>query len=179
MSYEKAKAKFLRDTETFRKSLTTKTITPTAGKILIAVLPKDQTIGGIIMPGKQNKPNYEGLVLRTYKAYTQHKMIGDVSVSVGVAPSVYPGDLVLFPHFEGLPIDFIDDNRGDFRIIREDALFATLGNYALDWQRANAITFPHSGPIDDFFTKWMNENYFVLPKKLNPVTTSGVGQSSL
>jgi co-chaperonin GroES (HSP10) len=100
---------------------------PTWPWVLVRVCPKQTRVGSIYTPGdifvgdqRQNKPLWEGIVLATWKPHwsrfrrysepdqvKEHWRESDFEV----------GDRVLFPHFAGLPVDYMDDK--NFRLVRE------------------------------------------------------------
>lgn len=106
-------------------------VTPRYPRVLVRVIPKEiSSYHGIILPGKQeNKPIYEGQVVRIYEP---RKIEGTV-----VSCSVKRGDHVLFQHYEGEPIPRLDPlgwRSGEWRLLREDCLLATLTTGEDHWK---------------------------------------------
>lgn len=104
-------------------------IKPRPDWILVRVLPKGQrTAGGILLPQTQNKVLYEGIVLETWEPYETEfsgSLEGGYSlISVRKESLLKIGDRVLFPHFEGLPVPFLDEHH--YRIIKESVVQGTL-----------------------------------------------------
>lgn len=110
-------------------------------KILVRVLPKAQKISRIILPDnqKQNKPVLEGLVLKTWRPFyqkiylTQANWVKDdpepnVRYTQKVESSVKPGDHILFPYIEFgiVPVEPLDQGKGDYRLIPEDLVLGKL-----------------------------------------------------
>lgn len=102
---------------------------------LVWVLPKSQKIGEIYVPDKSNKPVYEGLVLRTHKSFYKYgKLPGHfpegtdavLRYQVLVSSELNPGDHILFQHFQGIPVPALDGGVGDYRLIDEKEIYATL-----------------------------------------------------
>ena len=112
--------------------------------VLVKVLPKVIKIGSLWMPGalpnhndgKQNTVLYEGLVLATWQPIWKrirltpahkelwetkyHAPVPELISKIEVKSELKPGDHVLFPHYEGLPVPYL--NKGDkdeWRLIRE------------------------------------------------------------
>ena len=96
--------------------------TPMYPWVFILVCEKEQQVGHIILPGKQNKTVHEGIVLATWKdkevdrgithydgrKVTRHEILhSDMTL----------GDHVIFHHWAGLPAPGYDADR--FRVVRE------------------------------------------------------------
>lgn len=113
---------------------------PLFPRILIRVLPRNQRVGSIYLPdeGKQNKPTWEGVVIRTYEPFYQKVYLSDVTwVRDDPDPEVRyvqkcesdlkPGDHVLFPHIEyGITPVNLDGGRGDYRCVPEHLILARV-----------------------------------------------------
>lgn len=106
-------------------------IRPKFPLVLVWVIPKAQRIGEIYVPDMQNKPVYEGLVLRTYNPFW--KTIGKRWVNteweeqnIWVQPKVEVGDHVLFQHFVGIPIPRYDGGTGELRMVNEDEIVGVI-----------------------------------------------------
>lgn len=69
--------------------------------------------------GKQNKPLLEGIVLVTWKPHwSRFKKPGKATEEEIWRESEFKlGDRVLYPHFAGLPVNFLDEKK--YRLIRE------------------------------------------------------------
>lgn len=93
--------------------------------ILVRVLPKDHvTLGGIYLPDKlQNKPVYEGIVITTWRPYTEkrYKTLPsgqEETITIDHESHVSSGQRIAFAHIEGLPVgDWLDDRY--YRLVRE------------------------------------------------------------
>lgn len=100
--------------------------------VLVRLLPKEQKVGEIWMPEKQEKTLYEGIVLEIYPVTT--KLIKNKAITYECP--VLLGDRICFPHFEGLPIKGWDDKY--YRMVRIEAdqdLYAKCGVYGvLDYE---------------------------------------------
>ena len=111
--------------------------------VLVRVIPKEQSInlgGGKVLflpdvDGKrQQKPTYEGQVLRVYEPYwKQFQRTVDAEGNlrkwqVQVKCELKPGDHVVFSHFEGIPVPALchDWKKGDYRLLRDDCIFGVL-----------------------------------------------------
>lgn len=147
-------------------------IQPMRGRILLAVIPKEQVVGGIILPVQQ-KPNYEGVVLRVYQPYVEHRLTAGEVTEIARESEVAVGDVVLFPHFEGQPIKDLDGNQGDFRFVNEAAIFATVTNVLRDPK--DLVSELHMGKNTRDKLMALLNDYYVFPKKVNAFTMSGVG----
>ena len=104
-----------------------KIIEPHFPWVLVRIMPKANKIGGIYTPEKQNKTFYEGIVLRTWQPFWKH-YTGDlhfdeamparvVNKAVLNESSVHVGDRVMFMHFEGQPVSWLDELH--YRMIHE------------------------------------------------------------
>lgn len=109
---------------------------PMNGWVFIRVLPKEQKIGRIYTPDhQQNKPMYEGIVIQTWKPWTEERpiryKIADDTELVDAVEIIHhksyvaPGDRVLFPHYEGQPVGQVFDERF-YRIIPESVVQAIV-----------------------------------------------------
>ncbi len=92
--------------------------------ILVRVVPKTQTVGGIILSEnsgskEQNKPLAEAVVLAIWKPHwSKYIRPGKETVNEIWRQSEFEiGDRVLFPSFAGLPVNFLDDRH--YRLVRE------------------------------------------------------------
>jgi len=78
----------------------------------IRVLPKNQIMqNGVYLPADQNKTVHEGIVLCTWKPFTNAKGVEKVC-------TVKPGDHVLFNHFSGVNIEGY--SRMLYRVVRSE-----------------------------------------------------------
>ena len=121
---------------------------PLFPKILLRVLPKEQKVGSIYLPegSKQNKPTWEGVVIRVYEPFFQKVYLSEVSwVRDDPDPvlryvqkcesELKPGDHVLFPHIEyGITPISLDGGRGDYRCVPEHLIMARV-NYRKETTR--------------------------------------------
>jgi len=99
-------------------------IYPTWPWVLIRAVPKEQQYGSLMLPdvegpGKQHKPLLEGIVLATWKPHWSRFRKPGVPTDEQIfrESDFKPGDRVLYPHFAGLPVNFLDDK--NYRLIRE------------------------------------------------------------
>lgn len=109
------------------------TLKPKAPLVLVFVLPRGLNEGLIVLPDQRNKPVHEGIVIQTYESYWKHFRIqssshDDYLQQVLVEPTARPGQHVLFDHYAGIPIPFLNpgglhsslSDHGDFRLVRDD-----------------------------------------------------------
>jgi hypothetical protein len=116
-------------------------VEPLFPKVLIRVLPKYQKLRGLWLPDgiDQNKPTWEGMILKTYKPFYQkiylsqaHWVADDPDPEVRYTQKVeslfQPGDHILFPKiaFGEVPIWPLDEGKGDYRLIPEDIILGKL-----------------------------------------------------
>lgn len=100
---------------------------------VVYALPKGLSEGLIVLPDQKNKPVHEAIVMSTFTPYWKHFRIQIAEhdtyfEEVKVEPTVKPGDHVLFEHFAGIPIPFLNPgglhssltSHGDFRLVRDD-----------------------------------------------------------
>lgn len=99
-----------------------KVFTPLYPWVFLLVCTKQQKVGSIILPEKQNKVVHEGIVLATWR----EKLVERGTVNkdgvkltrIEVKRSeLAPGDRVLFHHFAGRPVYGYDSER--FRVVKE------------------------------------------------------------
>lgn len=113
---------------------------PLFPKVLVRVLPRTQKVGGIYLPdeGKQNKPAWEGVVIRTYKPFYQKIYLSDARwvkddpdpearYVQKVECELKPGDHVMFPFMDyGItPVD-LDGGKGEYRCVPEHLIMAKV-----------------------------------------------------
>ncbi len=102
------------------EELIVKRVRPLYPYVLVKLLKKEQQVGAIILPDKQNKTKHEGIVLDVYRDHT--KVVNGKSVVH--SPSVRAGDHVLFAHYEGIPVDHVMLGKtywsGEYRFIPDD-----------------------------------------------------------
>jgi hypothetical protein len=158
-------------------------VEPLFPKLLIRVLPKEQKKGSIWLPdGKvQNKPNWEGVVLKVYRPFYQKIYLSDVHwVSDDPEPEVrytqkvecqyQPGDHILFPHIEygQVPIYPLDGGVGDYRMIPENIIVGKLqyqSQTVEDWLADELQSYEAA--------RELLKNADVIRKDIVPLTTSG------
>lgn len=104
--------------------------------VLVRVLPKAQKKGELWLPDKHNKVLYEGVVLKTWEPFWKNfrtrtesrpanlsKNLGGTIVEttekVEMRSELKVCDFVMFPHYAGLPVSFLDAK--EYRIVKEDA----------------------------------------------------------
>lgn len=100
-------------------------ITPIYPWVLVRVLPKEQQLGKIWMPESQNKVMYEGIVLETWQPFLKAVQMKEVDCPsrrdyIEVKSELQLGDHVIFPHFEGMPVPYLNEEEKDaYRLVRE------------------------------------------------------------
>jgi co-chaperonin GroES (HSP10) len=98
-----------------------RSIQPRPPWCLVYVLPREQKIGSLFIPGKHHKVSLEGIVLATWNDWTEEKGFienGVQKTRVVVHQSqLNRGDHVVFPHWSGLPLPGMDEKY--FRIVKE------------------------------------------------------------
>ena len=135
--------------------------------VLIRVVPKDQRYGSLYLPDndgsqKQNKPLMEGIVLATWKPHWGPKRKParfhevDASVQIWKECEVKAGQRVLFPHFAGIPVKYMDETH--YRVVR-----------SWTWDEGGGIT----GIVDYQGDEEMRETLADTFKNLESVTLSG------
>lgn len=83
---------------------------PTFPSLLVRVLPREQRYGRLILPDNksQNKPVFEGIVLRTWKPFNKEEGFAvrglPKSMKGPIESQFKPGDHILFPHWIGVPM---------------------------------------------------------------------------
>lgn len=92
------------------------TVKPEYPFALVRVLDREQKRGLIILPEKQKKTTIEGIVLDVFRPF--YRKVKGAQDEVETKSSFKPGDHILFPHYEGVPVP-IDDYAGDFRLVPE------------------------------------------------------------
>jgi co-chaperonin GroES (HSP10) len=100
-------------------------ITPIHPWILVRIMPKEQKFGILHLPDKQNKVFYEGIVLATWKPFWRKfngKLTSDdghalIEKEVYVQSHVKIGERVMFMHFEGQPVPYLDEK--NYRMVHE------------------------------------------------------------
>lgn len=93
--------------------------TPAYPGVLVRVLPKEHmSAGGIVLPDtKQNKPIYEGIVLRTYPP---KRLKLDSGKWITMDSGLSLGDHILFAHWSGEPVPWLRDALGAKAVENED-----------------------------------------------------------
>ena len=149
--------------------------------VVVQVLPKEhKSAGGIILPqgtldGKSaNKPVAEAVVLATWKPFYKHfrtkKIDGKTEVTeVYMEPTVKPGDVVLIPHWEGLPIPWLDEKM--YRVIKETEIRGII-EYDKKVKECLHEMFEQVRFYD--LENRILDKFYVIPKDLASRTTSGV-----
>lgn len=90
--------------------------------VFVLVCAKEQRIGSLILPEKQNKTVHEGIVLATWnnklvERGIVHKDGQRLTRCEMLRSEFIPGDRVLFHHYAGAPVPGYDVDR--FRVVRE------------------------------------------------------------
>jgi len=96
--------------------------TPMYPWVFVLVCQKEQQVGHIILPGKQNKTVHEGIVLATWRDKEVDRGITHVDGRKVTRHEILHsqmklGDRVVFHHFAGQPVPGFDADR--FRVVRE------------------------------------------------------------
>lgn len=170
-------------------------VQPTYPRILVRLLPREQeSKGGIVLPEgtAQNKPNLEGIVIRTYEPFWKVYVKSDRQVweknsskvlalnekqeihKVWMEAEVKPGDHILFPVMEfGItPVWPLDDGKGDYRNVSEDVIQGII-TYKKESDKewiANTIRDCVDGKA---IAARLLEKAHIIRKDLKPRTTSG------
>lgn len=159
--------------------------------IFVRVLPKEQQIGSIVLPDTQNKTQYEGIVLATYKTFWQvvtkdskeAQKAGmwrnnnplDNIADVCIRSSVVVGDHIVFPHHVGLPDPVFDEKK--YRLIKEEDIHAVLkyGYPTPQFELADRFI-KWGGPVGDAMNMASEfaRDYDFVPKNAAAKTRSGV-----
>jgi len=136
---------------------------------LVRVLPKDMvSAGGIVLPDqRQNKPCHEGIVLEVYRPYKEYVKVEDSYANEHMEEVWYEcpvkvGQRVIYPHFEGVPHQYLGEN------------------YVLVRQSADQNKFPYMqilGVIDYEGDRKILAKVRTLLRQLYSVTTSGASIS--
>ncbi len=100
--------------------------------ILVRVLPKEHMQGGLWLPDtKQNKPVYEGIVLRVYPP---KRIQLDNGKWITMDSGLEIGQHILFPHWSGEQVPWLRDalksttaDKEEYRIIPARALLSLAG----------------------------------------------------
>ena len=161
--------------------------------VLVRVLPKEQQLGKLWMPESQNKILYEGVVLETWQPfdklidvhYVNDNPLQSVEERMHIESCLNLGDHVIFPHFEGMPVPYLNEEEKDaYRLIREtnsrdekceiygkleyqepieEQIREYFGKYhsAMNWQEADEVI------------KGLLRDFYVVRKTAEPRTTSG------
>jgi hypothetical protein len=107
--------------------------------VLVWILPKEQQVGLIITPDKQNKVMHEGVVIniwrpfwklfrtKTWQENCMHCAHGTPDIiqetEVHMVSGFKPGDQILFPHWAGVPTDLGKTEGKEFRMIKEHTTY--------------------------------------------------------
>lgn len=167
-------------------------VIPLFPKVLIRVLPRAQKKGNIWLPeNKQNKPNWEAIVLRVYEPFYRKIYLTEASwVKEDPEPEVrytqkvecqyQPGDHIVFPHIEfGQVPTPLDEGIGDYRVIPENIIVCRLDYTTLSqWSwLTDFIKKTTENHLEDFeplsIAEEILKNADVLRKDVVPQTMSG------
>lgn len=157
--------------------------------VLVRVLPKEQQLGRIWVPESQNKVIYEGIVLETWEPFLKSVQMREEDCPsrreyyIEVKSELYPSDHVLFPHFEGMPVPYLNGEEKDaYRLVREtnnkDEKCEIYGKLEyqepIEDQLIEALKplFNFNQSIDTFI-KGLLKDFYVVRKTAEPRTTSG------
>lgn len=153
-------------------------VDPCFPNILVRVLDKEQTRGGIVLPNiKQNKPVAEAVVIKVYKPFwatfykaasaheqasiiswkdSKHTILDDENkvYRIWKESEAQPGDHVLIPHigFGITPVWPLDDGKGEFKFVQEGLILSRVTyeeEHIEDWLR-HLCASTGSKAIEDF-----------------------------
>lgn len=148
--------------------------------ILVRVLPREHQKGSIILTEKQQKIVEEGVVLETWPSFwsmEERKRIDGEFFTVRrkIECDVAVGDHVLFPHYEGMPVGALLDEK-QYRFVRtsnyQDARCEVMGKWEYDPEPVAAKLADVIGQgttVEDLL-----DQFYVIPKDMNARTISGV-----
>lgn len=161
-------------------------ITPRYPNVLLYILPKESVSpSGLIMLAEkdQNKPVYEGIIVKTYEPFDRTHEESDTTSETGYRDvtehfdcQLNFGDHVLFRHYEGDPIsDFLPAR--EFRFIRDENIVGKVEQSSLldhtkqivrEFNRDASYTAEPELLVDLF-----QKHYILLPRGMKPRTISG------
>lgn len=173
--------------------------TPKYPWVVVYVIPKEQkTASGIWIPDlagdkKQNKVLYEGIVLQTWEPFMKYIRVkthpvgsnGDQATEswtdIEMKSELHPGDHVLFPHYEGLPLPWT--NEEEFRIIREsnpkdpEGRCEVFGKLEYELESDEEVILDIIGD-SEFLTgkeliNKLKEKFYLVRRRTTPLTLSG------
>lgn len=163
-------------------------ITPIYPWVLVRVLPKEQQLGRIWMPESQNKVIYEGLVLETWQPFWRSFSKdaydpNEEQLERFFESDLKPGDHVLFPHFEGMPVPYLNEEEKDaYRLVRESnskdekcEIYGKLEYQEPIEEQLKRVLDICPGPasmVQDVIRGLLRE-FYVVRKTAEPKTTSG------
>lgn len=167
-------------------------ITPIYPWVLVRVLPKEQQLGSIYVPESQNKVIYEGIVLETWQPFLKSVQMREEDCPprreyyIEVKSELHPGDHVLFPHFEGMPVPYLNAEEKDaYRLVRETnsrdekcEIYGKLEYQEPIEEKLKEFLFKKrgAGVSDSFansFIEGLLRDFYVVRKTAEPRTTSG------
>lgn len=170
-----------------------KKILPKYPHLLVLVLPKEYVYKStIILPEKsQHKPTYEGVVLRTFTPFwrhirkeVRHRMYveggrdvdvnDEVHLSCQVVASAKVGEHILFQHFVGIPVPYMDYDTHRFRLVSDNDVLGVL-EYDNTTQLEDSLD---SVIGNATLTKKVIEKFIVVKRDKSSLTTSGIGEYS-
>lgn len=157
--------------------------------VLVRVLPRENIVGSIIVPGSaqgigQNKPTHEGIVLHTWKPWTKHWTKSGAAHSHHMEPSVKMGDHVLFHHWAGH--DLYGFDKQEFRVVRSEDWSETVDGGIIAVLDYDQEVDTHK-VLADMIEKWSNghstvsvyladeiqKRYQLIDKTKTSITLSG------
>ena len=176
--------------------------------VLVQILPKEQKYKGVlILPdfsGKdkaQNKPMYEGIVLKTWKPFWRHFKTNHMpdneqscaetrETEIWVESQLQPGDHILFPHWSGQPAGFLDEK--EFRLIQEisdydpppippakieyeqESVSTRLQNLVEDFVGVAGLDIHRTPKLVQAIANRIMGEFYVISKKMSAKTISGL-----
>lgn len=177
-------------------------VEPLFPRILVRLVPKEQTKGGILLPGgnQQNKPVHEGIVLKTYKPFwNKYRRMEDWMIvkspqvltdehfgevkAIWQECEVVPGDHILFPFMAPniTPVWPLDGGIGMYRLIEEGHVLSKVtydSQSTLQWLTDKLISYSivEPGTMDGEIKRlaeWILERADVIRKDVESKTLSG------
>lgn len=145
--------------------------------VLVKVLPKIQQSYGLILPQSQNKIFYEGLVLETWAPFTIQQSKNNETITTFRESRLKPGEHVLFPHFEGMPVGEMLDER-EFRLVREvnnkdpEGRCEILAKMVYDSEPVRQRLLVRVGMSKEIVDDILDE-FHVIPRGVETLTVSG------
>lgn len=157
--------------------------------VLVRVLPRENKVGSIVIPGSaqgigQNKPVHEGIVLHTWKPWVKQWTKNGEAYLHHVKPSVKLGDHVLFHHWAGQELYGFD--KQEFRVVRSDDWSETVDGgilAVLDYNETDNTRKVLADMVEEWFNAYatistdladqIEERFQLIDKTKTSITLSG------